>query len=115
MKDVWGLPHTAHTVYTRWLSSGHTSLREDLLARWPKFFRSLVTGPSPEVTVVARLAARDARSTTAANNHAILGTTGLEVWTATAEQVRVRLRQCDVQMNYVEEETAVWLSGCLAG
>ena len=41
------VPRSAHTVYVRWLSAGHTSLKEDLAARWPKCFRSLVTVASP--------------------------------------------------------------------
>ena len=53
VKDVWGLPRSTHRVYTRWLSSDHSNQREDLAARWPNFFRSLLNGPSPEVAVVA--------------------------------------------------------------
>ena len=40
------------------------------LARWPKFLRSLLTGPSPEAVVVARMAA-DVRSTVAANKRLV--------------------------------------------
>ena len=40
------------------------------LARWPKFLRSLLTGPSPEAVVVARMAA-DVRSTMAANKRLV--------------------------------------------
>ena len=40
------------------------------LARWPKFLRSLLTGPSPEAVVVARMAA-DVRSTTVANKRLV--------------------------------------------
>ena len=54
-------------------------MREDLLARWPKFFQSLITGPSPEAAVVARLAAVEARSTTVADNSVILQITGCGV------------------------------------
>ena len=38
VKDVWGLPRSTHRVYTKWLSSDHTSLREDLASCWPNFF-----------------------------------------------------------------------------
>ena len=89
-------------MYTRWLSAGHTSLREDLVARWPKFFRSLLTGPSPEVAVVARLAAADARSTTAANNRCILNYAGVSVWEATAAQVQTGMRQQEIPMSEAE-------------
>ena len=112
VKDVWGLPRSSHTVYARWLSSGHSSLREDLLARWPKFFRSLVTGPSPEAAVVAIAAARDARSTTAANNRTIREITGQSVWTVSGTEVRGALRERDT-MTVEERETATLLGWAL--
>ena len=93
VKDVWGLPRSTHSAFVPWLSSGHSSLREDLLSRWPKFFRSLLTGPSPEVAILARVAASDARSTTAANNRLINTSTGLDARTATGHSVRAALRQ----------------------
>ena len=103
VKDVWGLPRNTHTVYTRWLSGGHTSLRDDLLARWPKFFRSLLTGPSPEAAVVARMAAADARSTTAANNRLVEECCGRPAVRASAMEVRAALA---AQRQMTEEETA---------
>ena len=85
-------------MYTQWLSSDHTSLREDLASHWPNFFRSLLNGPSPEVAVVARMAAADAHSTTASNNRFIFNCTGENVFEATASLVRVGLRQQEPQM-----------------
>ena len=93
VKDVWRLPWSTHRVYTKWLSSDHTSLREDLASRWPNFFCSLLNGPSPEVAVVARMAAADACSATASNNRFIFNCTGKHVLEATASLVRAGLRQ----------------------
>ena len=59
VKDVWGLDRATHRVYARWLGSGHSSIREDLFCRWPKFFWSLLKGPSPEAAVLARVSAAD--------------------------------------------------------
>ena len=98
VKDVWGLPRATHSVYARWLSSGHSSIREDLLSRWPKFFRSLLTGPSPEAATLARVAEADRRSATAANNAPIRSATGLSAWTATAVEVRAALQSWEVAM-----------------
>ena len=78
-------------MYTRWLSGGQTSLRDDLLARWPKFLRSLLTGPSPEAAVVARMAEADARSTTAANNRLVEECCGRPALVATVAEVRAAL------------------------
>ena len=33
VEDVWGLARARHSMYARWLSSGHSSIREDLLSR----------------------------------------------------------------------------------
>ena len=112
VKDVWGLPRSTHTVHARWLSSGHSSLREDLLCRWPKFLRSLLTGPSPEAAVVARMAASNARSTTAANNRLILDCTQQSAWTATPGQVRAALRAQEA-MTEQQLETAAQLGQAL--
>jgi hypothetical protein len=92
VKDVWGLTRATHTANARYLSRGHSSLREDLLARWPRFYRSLLTGPSAEVAAVAQLASADARSTTAANNRLIFKLTGNHALVATADQVRRAVR-----------------------
>merc|ERR1712082_268032 len=53
VKDVWGLPRSTHTVFTRWLGAAHVTLREDLCGRWVKFYKSLYNSPSPEVEIVA--------------------------------------------------------------
>ena len=82
IKHVWGLHRATHKVYARWLGSGHTTIREDLLSRWPKLFCSLLNGPTPEVAILARV------TTTAANNALILFATSLRTWIATADQVR---------------------------
>ena len=109
VKDVWGVPRATHSVYARWLSSGHSSIKQDLLSRWPKFFRSLLCGPSPEVATLARVAAADRRSATASNNALILSATGLSAWTATAQQVRVELQRREVPMTADELKTADYL------
>ena len=86
-------------MYTKWLSSDHTSLREDLASLWPKFYRSLLKGPSPEVATVARMAASDACSATASNNRFIYNCTGKYVLEATTSMVRAGLRLKEPQMS----------------
>ena len=109
VKDVWGVSRATHSVYARWLSSGHSSIKEDLLSRWPKFFRSLLCGPSPEAATLARVAAADMRSATAANNALIFSATGLSAWTATAPQVRAELQRREVAMTADELKTTEYL------
>ena len=107
VKDVWDVPRSTHRVYARWLSGQNSSFREDLLSRWVKFYQSCLTGPSPEVAVIARVAAKDVRSCTGSNIRLILTATGLDARTATSLQVRHELQQREDNMS--EEEQAVAL------
>ena len=98
------MAQATHSVHARWLSNGHSSIREDLLSRWPEFFRSLLTGPSPEAATLARVSAGDRWRTTAANNALILSATGLSTWTATTAEVPAELQSREVAM--APEETS---------
>ena len=85
-------------MFIRWLGAAHVTLREDLLGRWVKFYQSLLSGPSPEVEIVARIPAADVRSSTADNNRFISETTGLRADTARPRTVQAELRRRDQQM-----------------
>jgi hypothetical protein len=87
-------------------------LKEDLLSRWVKFYQSLLSGPSPEVAVIASVAAADVRSTTGANNKLILDTTGLDPKVATSLQVRDELRRRERVMTE-QEQAVAWELGQL--
>ena len=89
------------------------TIREDLLGRWVKFYQSVLTGPSPEAAIVARIAAADVRSSTADNNRLIGELTGLEASTASPRQVQLELRCRDQEMTEEEWVTAQELSRLL--
>ena len=103
VKDVWGLDRATHTYIVRWLSSPHSSLREDLLARWVKYHQSCLSSPSPEVSIVARIAAGDLRTTTGANNR-LITELGLDPRTASPAEVRLKYRES--QPKETEEQMA---------
>ena len=88
VKNVWGLSRATHTATVRWLAS----LREDLMARWVKFFQSLLSSASPEVATNAKVADGDLRTTTGANNY-IITKLGLSASTATPAEVWEKLRR----------------------
>ena len=88
---MWGLSRATHTATVRWLATPHTSLCEDLLARWVKYYQSLLSSASPEVVTIARIAASDLRTTTGANNDLICQL-GLDPATATPGEVREKVR-----------------------
>ena len=67
-KLVWGLPRQTHSYFVdRFLSCGMPSIRSQILSRYAKFVRSLLSSPSKEVAVVARVSATDVSSNTGLN------------------------------------------------
>ena len=87
----------------RWLASPHSSLREDLLSRWVKYFQSCVNSRSPEVCTIARIAAGDLRTTTGSNNR-LISDLGLDPYTATSAEVRDKIKESEPQES--EEQMA---------
>ena len=96
VKDVWGLDRATYTARVRWLASPHSSLREDLLSRWVKYFQSCVSSRSPEVCTIARIAAGDLRITTGSNNR-LISDLGLDPFTTTTAEVREKIQESKPQ------------------
>ena len=96
VKLAWGVHRGCRTyILQQVLAPGIPSLRVNLLLRFRKFFRSLLTSPSPEVQVAALLAARDIRSSVG-SNLALLGEeTGLDPWTCPTGQLRAALTHAE--------------------
>ena len=57
MRDAWGVIRATHMATVRWLSTPHTSLKEDLLARCVKYYQSWLTSDLPEVSTIAMVVA----------------------------------------------------------
>ena len=91
------------------LSSSYSSIRKDLLSCWPKFFKSLLSGPSPEPATLARVATGNRRSTTAAKNALLLAATSIRAWTATAAEVRSELQGREEAMTPEQLSTTDYL------
>ena len=67
-KLCWNIPRSTHTYFVdNLLSCGLPSIRQRILSRYCKFVRSLMTSPSKEVAVLARIAGRNASSVTGRN------------------------------------------------
>ena len=73
-----------------------TSLRVQILCKFRGFFRSLLDSPSSEVAVVARLAARDLRSSVGANLALLQWETGLDPWAIGPGHLRAALVAKDI-------------------
>ena len=93
VKLAWGLPRNTHTYFLDYLSGGIVSARVDILGRYLGFYRSLLSSPSREVTILARIVAKDIRSTTAKNLRLLeLETDGM-TWSASNPAVKKKLLQ----------------------
>ena len=86
VKKLWGLSRATPRATVRWLTSPHTSLWEDWLARWVKFFQSLLSRSSPGVAIIPRVATSKPRTTSGSNNYLITNL-GLTASTATSAEV----------------------------
>ena len=68
VKLVHGLPRNTFTYLVEgFLAGSQTSLRNQVLSRYPGFYRGLLNSPSKEVRILARMVSRDPRSTTNRN------------------------------------------------
>ena len=68
VKLVYGLPRNTFTYLVEgFLSASQPSLINQVLSRYPGFYRGLLNSPSREVRILARIVSRDPRSTTCKN------------------------------------------------
>ena len=72
----------------RLLSCGISHVRDDILARYVTFLKSLRKSPSKEVSVLVHLVGRDVRTTTGNNLHLLRELTGLDPWCCTSREVK---------------------------
>ena len=88
IKEAWNVPRATHRYFLPVLAPSFVPARAEVLARFVRFFRSLRTAPSHEVTTAALLLARDMRSTLAKNLAYVEELTGQDPWTASPELIR---------------------------
>ena len=68
VKLSWDLPRETHVYYVdNLLACGYSTIRQQVLSRYVKFFRTLLKSPCKEVAVVARIVGRDASTNTGRN------------------------------------------------
>ena len=93
VKLAWGVPRSTHRYFLDYLAGGLVSARREILGRFHGFFRSLLNSPSREVNILARIASKDIRSTTAKNLRLLEDETGGMTWSANKHKVQERLLQ----------------------
>ena len=69
VKLAWGVPRSTFTFLVEgYFAKGEkTTFRNQILSRYPAFYRKLLDSPSKEVRILARIVAKDPRSTTCLN------------------------------------------------
>ena len=89
VKLAWGIPRWSHNYLVEHvLSSGIPSVRQKILGQYLGFFQKLVSSPSPEISLLANLVARDAGSVTAKNLSNIENEFELDPWVSSSAQLR---------------------------
>ena len=95
-KLAWKVHRGCRSYLVQQVLAPHmTSLRVQTLCKFRGFFRSLLDSPSSEVAVVARLAARDLRSSVGTNLALLQRETGLDPWVIGAGHLRAALLGAD--------------------
>ena len=78
VRRIWRLPLDTYTYLVEGhLSLGFSPLRNMVLSRYPAFYQHMLASPCTEVSVLAELFSKDARSTTAENLSYVSAITGL--------------------------------------
>ena len=92
IRRIWRLPLDTYTYLVEGhLSLGLPPLRNMVLSRYSSFYQNLLRSPCSEVSVLAELMAKDARSTTAQNLEFVSATSGLNCSTADKSAIKEAL------------------------
>ena len=79
VKLAWRVPLSTFTYLVEgYFASEQISLRNQILSRYPGFFRNLLSSPSKEVRILARMVSADPRSTTCSNLRYLRELTGMD-------------------------------------
>ena len=92
VRRIWQLPLDTYTYLVEGhLSDGVPPLRNMVLSRYSTFYQNMLRSPCSEVTVLAELISKDARSTTAGNLAHVSAITGLNCSTAGKIEIKAAL------------------------
>ena len=91
VKLSWDLPRATHSYFLTKLSAGIISAKRDIICRYAGFVKGLMSSPSREVTIMARLVVKDVRTTTAKNIKVLEREAGGLSWGSTTREIRKEL------------------------
>ena len=97
VKLTWNVPRATHSfLVDNLLAAQFFTVKQQLLSRYVNFLKKLMRSTSPEVTTVANMVARCARSTTGSNLMKIERETNLDPWTTPAWMIRETVQRAEV-------------------
>ena len=112
IKISWNIPRTTHSYFVQdVLTTGVQSLEQRILRNTVGFFQSLIGCPCTEVAVLARISARDIRSSLGKNLQKICELTQLDPWSVTKTELHAALEQ-GLHIEIPKADT--WRPRCLA-
>ena len=115
VKLAWECPRDTRTYLAQQvLSCGLDSARTDILVRYAKFFKSLRSSPSREVSVMANIVSRDIQTTTGSNLRMVEEASGLSAWDSNPDMLREAIRSKEmVQVGNQEQWRIPYLNKLL--
>ena len=97
VKLAWNCPRATRTyIVQQVLAAGIPSSKEEIFSRWLGFFKSLLTSPSKEVSVLARLCSSDLQSTLGRNRRYVEDLTKLDPMHVNSKLVMDILRRKEI-------------------
>ena len=100
IKLAWNVDRACHRYFVSEVLAPETRpLKVSLLSRFHNFFLSLLDSPSHEVQVMARLSARDIRSSTGSNLRLLTDMSNCDPWTVSNSVMKHMLMEgCQIEM-----------------
>ena len=92
VKLVHDVPRSTFTYLVEgYLAKDFVPLRNQILARYPAFFQSLLNCPSKEIRLLAHIVSRDPMSTTYRNLCLVREVSGLDPWDFSSQRIKMKL------------------------
>ena len=97
VKLCWSVPRSTHTyLVENLLAKDFLPARHQVLARYGSYFNSLLTSPSREVRLLARIVAQDKKSVTSQNLKYVEKMSGVSPWDYGKRRILAGLKRSEV-------------------
>ena len=111
--SAWRVPRGTHSYFLDYLSGGLVSSRRDIIGRYAGFYQSLLHSKKQEVFILARIVAKDIRTTTARNLRLVEQETGGLPWSTTSWRIKLKLLECEPSVPREEQWRVQYLGKLL--